>query len=143
MLRIGKLTDYALLIMSQIAKEPQAILSATLLAETLHLGTPTVSKILKILSEANLVTSTRGAEGGYSLSRSPNDITVAEIIAAMEGEIAMTECSQNPGLCTIDSLCTLKENWLKINDTIKKFLNQVTLLDMQQPLKLAGDMHDK
>lgn len=138
MLRIGKLTDYALLIMSQIAKEPQAILSATLLADTLHLGTPTVSKILKILSEASLVSSLRGAEGGYRLNRAPSEITIAEIIAAMEGEIALTECCENVSLCAIDGLCTLRENWIKINDLIKNFLNGVTLLDMLTPLAIKG-----
>src|SRR3990167_8910674 len=115
MLRIGKMTDYALLIIGRLAKSPHAMLSATMLAEELHLNVPTVSKILKTLSESKLVHAMRGAEGGYQLPRLPQQITVAEVVAAMEGRLAITECCEKAGLCTIDAFCTLKENWKKIN----------------------------
>lgn len=134
MLRIGKLTDYALLVMSQMAKEPDSILSATYLAEALHLTVPTVSKILKILSEAGLVSSVRGAVGGYHLAREPQLITVADIIAAMEGDLAMTECCESTRLCSIDSICTLKENWRKINNMVKALLGNYSIVDMLKPL---------
>lgn len=138
MLRIGKLTDYAMLIMSQMARHPDAVMSATMLAELLHLTTPTVSKVLKMLSDASLVSSIRGAEGGYHLARAANTITVADIIAAMEGGLAMTECCESPGLCSIDSVCTMRENWLQINKMIHALLTQFTLLDMLDPLVLKG-----
>jgi len=138
MIRIGKLTDYALLIMSEIAKEPHSVLSATLLAECLHLTPPTVSKILKMLSDAELVSSVRGAEGGYHLARSAETITVGDIIAAMEGEMAMTECCEKSRLCAIDSLCTMRENWRKINSMVQALLNQFTILDMLKPLSLPA-----
>jgi FeS assembly SUF system regulator len=143
MLRIGKLTDYALLIMSQMAKEPDSILSATYLADVLHLTPPTVSKILKMLSEAGLVSSVRGADGGYHLARSAVGITVADIIAAMEGEFAMTECCESRGLCVIDSMCTMRENWRKINNHVQAFLAKVTIVDMLEPLSLQGLSHGK
>jgi FeS assembly SUF system regulator len=130
MLRIGKLTDYAMLLMSQMAKEPHAILSASFLAETLHLTVPTVSKILKMLGEANLVNSVRGAEGGYHLARSPKEITVADVVSAMEGNIAMTECCEKINLCVIDSFCTMRENWQKINTMVHTLLTRFTILDM-------------
>lgn len=138
MLRIGKLTDYAMLIMSQMARHPDAVMSATMLAELLHLTVPTVSKVLKMLSDAGLVSSIRGAEGGYHLARLANTITVADIIAAMEGDLAMTECCESPGLCSIDSFCTMRENWLQINNMIHALLSKVTILDMLDPLVLKG-----
>lgn len=130
MIRIGKLTDYAMLIMSYMAKDPLALLSATAIAEAVHLSAPTVSKILKMLADANLVTSTRGAEGGYLLAKTGETITVADVIAAMEGELAMTECCESIGLCNIDSMCALRDNWRKINSMIHGLLSKVTILDM-------------
>lgn len=143
MLRIGKLTDYALLIMSQMARHPDAVMSTTMLAELLHLTTPTVSKVLKMLSDAGLVSSIRGADGGYHLARAAHTITVADIIAAMEGELALTECCESRSLCSIDSICTLKENWLKINKMVHALLAQFTILDMLDPISLKGLVHGK
>jgi FeS assembly SUF system regulator len=134
MLQIGKLTDYAMLIMGQMAKEPNTILSATLLAETLHLTAPTVSKILKLLCEAGLVSSVRGTDGGYYLARPAKNITVADVVAAMEGEIAMTECCERTNFCAIDSLCAMRENWQKINKMVQALLARFTILDMASPL---------
>jgi FeS assembly SUF system regulator len=134
MLRIGKMTDYAMLIMSQMAKTPDSILSATALADALHLTAPTVSKILKMLSEANLVNSIRGAEGGYLLSKPAIEISVADIIAAMEGDLALTECCEASGLCVIDSNCTMRANWKKINKMVYIMLSKLTIVDMLKPL---------
>lgn len=134
MLRISKLTDYAMLIMSQMAKDPNSVLSATELAEVLHLSGPTVSKILKMLADALLVKSVRGADGGYHLSRPAEKITVADVISAMEGELAVTECCESVNLCAIDSVCTMKDNWRKINKIVKSFLTKLTIRDMLQPL---------
>jgi FeS assembly SUF system regulator len=143
MLRIGKLTDYAMLILSQMARKPDSVLSASSLAELLHLGVPTVSKILKMLSDAGLVSSVRGAEGGYHLARSAATITVADIIVAMEGDLAMTECCESLGLCAIDSICTMKENWLQINKMVQALLGRFTIIDMLEPLQLQGSSHGK
>lgn len=141
MLRIGKLTDYALLILSQMARDPLSVLSATHLADRLRLSAPTVSKILKILSEAGLVSSTRGAEGGYRLGRAASEITVADIIAAMEGQIAMTECCEKINLCGIDAVCTLRNNWRKINGMVQQLLGGITISDMLEPLSMGGLTH--
>lgn len=138
MLRISKLADYALLVMSQMAKTPGAVLSATELAEALHLNTPTISKVLKMLGDAQLVNSVRGAEGGYHLAREPHKITVAEIIKAIEGDLAVTECCHSRGRCAIDSLCMMRENWIKINQMIGGLLDRVTILDMLKPLSIQG-----
>jgi FeS assembly SUF system regulator len=138
MIRIGKLTDYAMLIMGEIAKASGSILSAAHIADALHLTTPTVSKILKMLSEAGLVSSVRGAEGGYYLAKPAENITIADIICAMEGEIALTVCCEQSGRCSIDSLCTMRENWIKINRMIHSFLAGLTILDMSIPISSAG-----
>lgn len=143
MLRISKLTDYAMLIMSQMAKDPDSVLSATALADQLHLNAPTASKILKMLADAELVKSIRGAEGGYHLARSPSAISVAEIITAMEGELAVTECCESINLCAIDSICTMKENWRKINKAVTALLGRVTIKDMLGPLSIQRFLDDK
>lgn len=134
MIRIGKLTDYSMLILSHMAKAPDTVLSATSLAEHLHLSAHTVSKILKILNDANLVNSIRGAEGGYHLARDADKITVADVIAAMEGGISMTECCDSKPLCTIDSFCTMRSNWRKINKMVHALLTQYTIVDMTRPI---------
>ncbi|HVE43748.1 MAG TPA: SUF system Fe-S cluster assembly regulator [Gammaproteobacteria bacterium] len=136
MLRIGKLTDYALLIIAHMAKQSSHIMSASHIAEALHLTTPTVSKILKILSEYELVASHRGAEGGYILNKKAEDISVAHVIEAMEGTLAMTECCEQASCCVIDHHCTMRQNWQKINKMVKSLLDKVTILDMLQPLPM-------
>ncbi|WP_148326067.1 SUF system Fe-S cluster assembly regulator, partial [Aquicella lusitana] len=138
---IGKLTDYAMLILSQMAREPHLIMSATFLAEALHLTAPTVSKVLKMLSEAGLVNSIRGAEGGYRLARAGTEITVADVIVAMEGGLAMTECCENTNLCAITTACAMRENWNKINNMIHSLLARFTITDMTAPLTIQG-VHD-
>lgn len=141
MLRIGKLTDYAMLILSALAAEPDAIKSATTLAETLFLPATTVSKILKMLSDAGLVSSMRGAEGGYRLQKSAADIDVASVIAVMEGDIVMTECCEKVVLCTLQSQCGMKENWLKINSVVHALLSKISLQQMMSPLSLQDTNH--
>jgi len=134
MLRLGKLTDYAMLILSHLAQMPTSILSATMIADTLHLTVPTVSKILKMLSDAGLVSATRGAEGGYRLIRPAAEISIADVIAAMEGGLAMTECCDSISHCTIASMCTMKENWKKINKMVYSLLDGISVVDMLMPL---------
>jgi FeS assembly SUF system regulator len=134
MLRISKLTDYATVIMSYLAQTPQQVVSAAQIATGIHLRVPTVSKILKILAEAELVTSTRGTGGGYRVARSSSEITVAQVVTAIEGSLAMTECCRGENLCVLDSLCAIKENWKVINNIILTALAGLTLQDMMQPL---------
>ncbi len=138
MLRISKLTDYATVIMSYLALDAKNVFSAAQISRAIHLSLPTVSKILKILLEAQLVISFRGTGGGYQLSREAHEITLAQIVSALEGNLAMTECCSVDNACALDSLCTLKENWKKINNIILTTLAGVTLKSMMQPLKQAS-----
>lgn len=134
MLKISKLTDYATVIMSYLALDPLAIYSATRIAKEIHLSVPTVSKILKILSEADLVKSFRGTGGGYQLARPTEEITVAEVVFAVEGQVAMTECCASDYTCALQSLCAIKDNWKVINKIILDALARVTLHDMTHSL---------
>ena len=93
MMRIGKLTDYATVILATLANERSRLLNAGTLAERTHIAAPTVAKLLKQLHRAGLVDSTRGTHGGYQLSRPPDAISAAAILDALEGPIALTDCS--------------------------------------------------
>ncbi len=143
MLRIGKLTDYAMLILCEMARIQDTVLSATFLAEALHLAPPTVSKILKMLSDANLVTSVRGADGGYRLAKPADSITIADVICAMEGGLSLTECCETTSMCAIDGMCTMRENWRIINKMVHSLLAKFTIIDMRQPLFIKTIMECK
>ena len=135
MLRISKMTDYAIMVMVELHALRGEVLNAHALAERSHLELPTVSKVLKLLVKKNLVDSYRGANGGYSLERDAQDISVAEIITAIEGPIAMTECSVEEGLCAQEALCSLRGNWQRISVAVAKAMEGVSLAEMAQPVK--------
>ena len=132
MLRISKLTDYAILIMVELTREGE-MLSAHTLAERVHVEVPTASKVLKLLSGSGLLESFRGANGGYRVTRHAGDISVAEVIAAIEGPIAMTECSIEEGLCSQEEQCELRSNWQRISLAVADALHNVSLAEMGAP----------
>jgi FeS assembly SUF system regulator len=139
MMRLGKLTDYAVVLLRQMAEESVAVHTAPRLSERTGLPDPTVAKVLKILGRAGILRSQRGAAGGYALARGPAHITVAEIITAMEGPIALTECvSTSPSACTVETLCPMRGGWEKVNLALRTALENVTLADMMQPLPLLA-----
>ncbi len=135
MLRISKLTDYAILVMVELGEARTEVLSAQVLADRSNLELPTVSKVLKLLSRAGLVRSYRGVNGGYSIERPAQEISVAEIIAAIEGPIAMTECSVEVGLCSQEDNCNLRSNWQRISSAVARALENVTLDEMSRPMR--------
>ncbi len=134
MLRMSKLADYGTVILTTMANRPEVVQSAASIAAAIHVPATTVSKILKMLAHAGLLTSTRGANGGYLLSQPPAKITVAQIINAMDGPIGMTECSITPGLCSHEKNCTVRANWQRVNRVVLHALEQITLEDMIQPV---------
>ncbi len=127
MLRMGKLTDYATVVLANLAQEPTQHRAAAELAERTRLTRPTVSKVLKGLQRAGLVISSRGAQGGYRLARAPVDITAAQILDVFEGPIAITECSSASSQCGIERLCRVGGAWQRINAAIRRALEDVTL----------------
>jgi len=140
MIRLGKLTDYGLVLMSQIARHPSAeVQTARDLAVECHLPLPTVSKLLKKLLHSGLLKSHRGIKGGYNLALEPHLISLAEIIAALEGPLALTECSMEiTGLCDLESLCPIKDNQRVISQVIRGALEKVMLSDLIRPMRLTA-----
>jgi FeS assembly SUF system regulator len=134
MLRVGKLTDYATVVMTSFARQPQRLHSANEIAAELGLALPTVSKVLKALVQHGLLVSHRGAKGGYSLAAAPEEISVAQIIAAIEGPIALTECSDTTGLCGQEPQCSVRGNWQRINSAVRDALERVTLAELARPV---------
>ena len=132
MLRISKLTDYAILMMVELTRTRE-VLSAHAIAERIRVEVPTASKVLKLLAGAGLLESFRGASGGYRVTRSAAEISVAEVIAAIEGPIAMTECSVEQGLCSQEDSCDLRGNWQRISLAVADALEQVSLDEMAAP----------
>ncbi|MCW8331428.1 SUF system Fe-S cluster assembly regulator [Photobacterium sp. SDRW27] len=130
MLRVSKLTDYGSVLMSYMARHPEQIFSTACLARAVYLPPTTVSKLLKILHSNGLVLSTRGKNGGYRLAFPAQQITLAQIVNALEGKVAITECSVKEGLCHIEDHCEIRDNWRGINRVIYDSLSQVTLQDM-------------
>ncbi|NLW96989.1 SUF system Fe-S cluster assembly regulator [Luteimonas wenzhouensis] len=134
MLRVTRLTDYATVVMTVLASQPEAVLSAAELAERSGLEVPTVSKLLKPLAQAGLVEGFRGVRGGYRLARPPAAITLCDIVEAMEGPLAMTECSLDDGECGISQQCGVRANWRRINDVVADALRGVSLAQMLDDL---------
>jgi FeS assembly SUF system regulator len=132
MLRMSKLTDYGTMVLAQLAAKAGGLSTAGQVAEATHLAPPTVSKLLKSLAHAGLVVSTRGAQGGYALARPADDISAAEIIDALEGPVAITECSSTAGGCDLESFCRVGMAWQRINLSIRTALESVTLADLQR-----------
>lgn len=135
MLKLGKLADYSTVIMTVLASDADRMYSAAELASRTHVAAPTVAKLLKQLTRGGLVESLRGAHGGYRLARSASSITIAEIIAAIDGPIALTQCSVHKGNCAVESHCGVRSNWRLINQTVRNALASVTLAQMAAPLR--------
>ncbi|MCO5100496.1 MAG: SUF system Fe-S cluster assembly regulator [Burkholderiaceae bacterium] len=137
MLRINRLTDYGTLALTYLASHPERMHSAADVAVQLGLGAPTVSKVLKALGRHDLVRSNRGLRGGYSLSRAPESITVADIVDALEDQpFGLTECSASTGLCGFEGSCRIRSNWQRINRIVRRTLESVTLADMMRVVPL-------
>ena len=130
MLRISKLTDYGTVLLAHLAANEARVCSAAEVAEATGIAPPTVSKLLKSLARSGLVVSTRGANGGYQLSRRPGDISAADIIDALEGPVSITECSASDSLCVHEGVCSVGSAWQRINTDIRRALRDVTLNDL-------------
>lgn len=135
MFKLGKLTDYGTVVMTALAADPAQVHSAHDLAAGTGLSAPTVSKLLKLLARGGLVEALRGAHGGYRLARAADLITVADIVSAIEGPIALTECAEHSGTCSMEPSCATSANWRLINTAIQQALSAVTLAHMTRPAR--------
>ena len=131
MIRMSKLADYGTVVMAQMAHEPERLQSTAEIAAHTRLPATTVSKVLKLLAKQVLVTAERGKHGGYRLSRQPAQISVAEIIDAVDGPFGLTECAAGAGLCTLESSCALRSQWRRISQLVRRAIESVTLDQME------------
>ena len=130
MLRISKLTDYGTVVLAHLAGDPEAVCSAADVSTATGIAPPTVSKLLKSLARAGLVSSTRGANGGYQLTRQPGEISAADVIDALEGPVSITECSAADSQCDFEQVCSVGSAWKRINVAIRHALEDVSLIDL-------------
>ena len=139
MIRLGKMTDYALVLMTHVARRRSGTLhTARGLAAESGFPVPTVSKLLKLLLQSGFLISTRGTKGGYSLAREAQEISVADMIGALEGPIALTDCSTDLGLCDFERGCPVKHNQRVINQVVRGALEKLTLADLAHPLRITA-----
>jgi FeS assembly SUF system regulator len=139
-LRIGKLTDYSIVLLSSMARDRDDTVNARGLAAATGIGQPTVMKLLKILTAHGLLHSVQGRGGGYRLARRPQQIALTEIIEAVEGPIALTECNLDSGDCGIQRQCNTRPHWMHINHAVRQALNGVTLeqlITTQAPVEVT------
>ena len=135
MIRLSRLTDYGIVVMSQMAMDAAAVRTAPDLARASGLPAPTVSKLLKLLGRAGLVESRRGVHGGYALARPLTEITAAEMIEALDGPVALTACVEgSDSNCNVESLCPMRGGWDKINTAIRHALEEVSLAELCAPM---------
>ena len=132
MIRMNKLTDYGVVLLTTFARDPGQGISARELSLRTGIPQPTVVKLLKTLLKAGLLVSQRGTKGGYSLSRSPEEIPVSTIVEALEGPVAITECNV-PGTCEHERRCPARPNWAAVNEVIHEALSRLTLAQMTRP----------
>jgi len=132
MIRMNKLTDYGVVLLTTFAREPAHGISARELSARTGIPQPTVVKLLKTLLKAGLLVSQRGTKGGYSLSRPPEEVPVSAVIEALEGPLAITECGM-PGTCEHERRCVARPNWAAVNDVIQQALSRLTLAEMTRP----------
>lgn len=131
MLRLSRLTDYAVVVLSQMADRQGDVLTAVDLADATALPQPTVAKVLKLLARHDVVESRRGTQGGYVLDRPPGAVSVAEIITAIDGPVALTACVDDAeGNCTVEQLCPLRGRWDKLNTAVQQAFSAVTLAEI-------------
>lgn len=135
MLRLSKLTDYAVVIMAYLSQHPGIAINAKSISEHTGISLPTASKLLKRLSHEGLLQANRGIKGGYQLAYPATDISLGTVIQTLEGQIALTECSHNTLACSLEKQCTIRDNWRRINAFIQATLMHISLTDLLQPLK--------
>ncbi len=133
MLRISKLADYSTVIMVYLAKKPDGHFSARDIATNTRIALPTVSKLLKRLTAASLLMSVRGTAGGYRLAKNAHDVSVSEILYALDDTRGLTECGQTPNVCALHDVCHVQHNWRVISQMIESTLSSVSLAALASP----------
>ena len=135
MIRLSKLADYGIVLISRLAAERAGtVYTAKGLAAATAIPLPTVAKVTKALAHEGLLVSHRGVDGGFALARPAIEITVAQVIAALDGPIAVTECTgEDHGACGIETSCGVRGHWDRINQAIRHALDGLTIAEMARP----------
>ena len=137
MLKISRMSDYAIVILLELSRQPEALGNAKALAGVTGLSLPTVGKLLKLLSSARILLSQQGRSGGYRLARQPAEITLAQIIEAIDGPIAMTECVSSQHDCDREQHCTARPHWALLNQNLRAMLASITLARLLAPCEAS------
>ncbi|MDQ5884460.1 MAG: hypothetical protein QG556_800 [Pseudomonadota bacterium] len=140
MLRISKLADYGTIVMVYLAHQQESLCNARDIAKQTHLSVPTVSKLLKKLTVAGLLISVRGASGGYRLQRSASNISVADILFALDEQRGIIECHMQSSDCSLGRVCQIQTNWRMISQTIESALASVSLASLAKPHLSESDL---
>lgn len=131
MIKVSRLADYAVVILATMVDRRDQLMTTAGISQITHLPEPTVAKILKLLAKEDLLISVRGASGGYKLAFTPTEISVADIVSAIDGPIALTPCVDNhASACGYETCCPVKGRWNPINAAIQNSLENITLADM-------------
>lgn len=132
MIRISRMADYGVVALSFMARDAEAFYSAAVIAERTGVPLPSASKLLKLLVNSGVLVSRRGAAGGYGLARSPQAISVADLVIAVDGPIALADCLQDASgsVCDLEGFCAVRGPWQKVSDAIRVALEEVTLADI-------------
>lgn len=131
MIKLSKMTDYAVVILAEMARSEGALMTASGLSSKTGLPEPTVAKVLKLLARGGMVDSSRGINGGYKLTRQPDAISMAAVITSLEGPVQLTSCVDGTDECCTHSVnCSMKGKWNPVNAAMQKALEDVTLAQM-------------
>jgi FeS assembly SUF system regulator len=133
MIILSKLADYGVIVATHLALVPGRQENAASVAAATRLPLATVAKLLKALAHAGVVRATRGAAGGYRLARPAGEISVAAVIAAIDGDIGLTQCSVHVDECAHTNYCPTRPHWAAINRAVGAALAAVTLDEMISP----------
>ncbi len=128
-MRLSSLADYAVVMLSAAARHPAAArLSASALAEETGVPLPSAQKLMGRLAAAGLLTSARGTGGGFLLARGAAEISLADIVEAVEGPIALTACVEHGRHdCLLEHTCSVRPHWPAVNDALRGALGGVSL----------------
>jgi FeS assembly SUF system regulator len=140
MIILSKLADYGVIVATHFAAYPERQATAAAIAAATRLPPATVAKLLKALAHAGLVTATRGPAGGYRLARLPAAISVAEVVAAIDGDIGVTQCSVHAADCDRTTYCPTRPHWAAINRAVGAALSAISLDEMIGPMSFAAPL---
>jgi FeS assembly SUF system regulator len=132
MVILSKLADYGVIIATHLAAHPERQMTAAVLAQETTLPRATVAKILKILAHAGIVAGARGAAGGYRLARDAGEISVVQVVAAIDGSMGVTQCTIHDD-CKRSAFCATRPHWHRINMAVSAALGAITLAEMANP----------